>query len=154
MALAPFAAGHSQRALPPEHASVFRPTVRADAIVNREPGAQIAVGVAVASAYNVRLSLDAGAGGFHRPEGWSPTGRLDVIARVLSDPFRKSRWALSAGGGIGHLIERGARPRTVAIVTVGVDGPSDGAWVPGVECGLGGGFRIGVTFRRAPLGQR
>ena len=154
LSLAPFSSGTAQRTVAPQRASAFRPAIRADAIIDRNAGGQIALGVAVATAYNVRLGLDAGAGGVHRAAGWVPTGRLDLIARVLSDPFRQSRWALSAGGGVGQLIGRDARPRTVAIVTLGIDGPSDGAWVPGVEVGLGGGLRVGVTFRRAPLGQR
>ena len=154
LSLAPFATCSAQRTVEPQRASVFRPAIRADAIIDRDAGGQIALGVAVATAYNVRLGLDVGAGDVRRATGWASTGRLDLIARVLSDPFRKSRWALSAGGGIGQLVERDARPRTVAIVTVGVDGPSDGAWVPGVELGLGGGFRVGVTFRRATLGLR
>ena len=154
LSLAPLATGTAQRSVEPQRAAVFRPAIRADAIIDRDQGAQIALGVAVATAYNVRLALDVGAGGVRRETGWASTGRLDLIARALSDPFRRSRWALSAGGGIGQLVERNARPRTIAIVTVGVDGPCDGLWVPGVEVGLGGGFRVGVTFRRAPLGLR
>ena len=154
LSLAPFATGTAQRTVEPQRPSVFRPAIRADALIDRDAGGQVALGVAFATAYNVRLGLDVGAGGFCRTTGWASTGRLDLIARVLSDPFRRSRWALSAGGGIGQLVERDARPRTVAVVAVAVDGPSDGRWVPGVEVGLGGGFRVGVTFRRAPLGLR
>ena len=154
LSLAPFATGTAQRTVEPQRASIFRPAIRADALIDRDAGGQVALGVAFATAYNVRLGLDVGAGGFCRTTGWASTGRLDLIARVLSDPFRRSRWALSAGGGIGQLVERDARPRTVAVVAVAVDGPSDGRWVPGVEVGLGGGFRVGVTFRRAPLGLR
>jgi hypothetical protein len=132
----------------------FRPSFRADAMLGRDPGAQVAVGLGLVGAYNVRLSLDAGAGGVQRPGGWASTGRLDLMGRWLSDPFRQSRWGINAGGGIGQRFEANRAPSTVAIVTLGVEGPSDGTWVPGVEIGLGGGLRAGVTLRRAPIHQR
>ena len=153
-ALLPHLSASAQRASSPAPAGRFRPSVRVDAMLDRDPGAQLAVGVAVAAAYSVRIGLDAGKGGVQRSGGWVPAGRLELLARVLTDPFRKARWALSAGGGIGQHYERNASPRTLAIVTIGVDGPSDGNWVPGVEIGLGGGVRAGVVLRRAPRGQR
>ena len=152
--LLPFQHTGAQRAPSTPAVPRFRPSIRADAILDRDPGAQLAVGVAVAGAYNVRIGLDAGAGGVRRAGGWVSAGRLELLARILTDPFRTTRWALSAGGGIGQHFECKATPRTVAIVTIGVDGPSDGGWVPGVEIGLGGGVRAGVAFRRAPRGQR
>lgn len=132
----------------------FRPAVRVDAILARDPSAQVAAGVAVASAYNVRLELDAGVGGVSRAGGWQRAGRLDLLGRWLADPFRQSRWGLTAGGGIGVLLEESRAPRPVAVVTLGIEGPGDGMWVPGVEAGLGGGARIGLTLRRAPLRRR
>ncbi|MBC7842531.1 MAG: hypothetical protein H7099_09465 [Gemmatimonadaceae bacterium] len=152
--LAPLVPCAAQRVLPPARPMLLRPALRADAIIDRDPGAQFALGLAVASTYNVRLELDAGVGGVSRSAGWVPTGRLDLLARWLSDPFRQSRWGISAGAGIGQRVESERTPATVAIVTLGIEGPSDGTWVPGVEIGLGGGLRAGVTFRRAPLRQR
>lgn len=144
----------AQRALPPAKPMRLRPALRVDALIDRDPGAQFALGLAIASAYNVRLEVDAGVGGVSRLAGWVSAGRLDLLARWLSDPFRQSRWGLSAGAGIGQRLEAHRAPSTVAIVTLGVEGPSDGRWVPGVEIGLGGGFRTGVTLRRAPVRQR
>jgi hypothetical protein len=150
-ALVPAAAGAQQVAA---SASRLNPSVRADAIIDRDPGAQLAVGLALPTAFNVRLVVDVGGGGAQRANGWVAGGRVDLLARVLSDPSRKARWALNAGGGFGERLEQRARPRTVAIVTVGLDGPSDGAWVPGVELGLGGGVRAGLTFRRTSRTRR
>ncbi|MDZ7631250.1 MAG: hypothetical protein U5K74_07860 [Gemmatimonadaceae bacterium] len=132
----------------------WRTTLRADAIIDRDPGAQLGLGLAIPAAYNVRLGVEAGAGGVQRRGGWSPIGRVDLLGRWLSDPFRQSRWAIHAGGGVGVLLEEQRAPRPVAIVTLGVDGPSDGAWVPGVEVGLGGGVRAGLTLRRASRRSR
>ncbi len=144
----------AQRAPFAPPAARFRPAFRADAILDRDPGAQLAAGLVVVAAYNVRLALDAGVGGVQRPAGWQASGRVDLLARWLSDPFRESLWGLNAGGGVGVQLERGGAPRPVAIVTLGVEGPSDGAWVPGVELGLGGGVRVGFTLRRVPLRRR
>ena len=129
------------------------PSVRADLLLDRDVGAQVAVGGAVAAAYNVRLAADAGVGGVRRAARWEPAGRLDLLARWLSDPFRQSRWGINAGGGIGIRVEADRAPRTVAIVTVGVEGRGDGRWVRGVEAGMGGGFRVGLTLRR-PASRR
>lgn len=152
--LAPLTPCLAQRALPPAKPMRLRPALRVDALIDRDPGAQVALGLAIASAYNVRLEVDAGVGGVSRSAGWVAAGRLDLLARVLSDPFRQSRWGLSAGAGIGQRLEAERTASTVAIVTLGVEGPSDGGWVPGVEIGLGGGFRAGLTLRRAPVRQR
>ncbi len=153
MACASIAQG--QRAPAASRPSRFRPEVRADALLARDAVAQVAVGVVAAAAYNLRLALDVGAGGVRDASGGvSAAGRVDLLARWLSDPFRQSKRAVHAGGGVGVLLAQGAAPRPVAIVTVGVEGTSDGPWVPGVELGLGGGVRLGVTLRRAPARQR
>lgn len=140
----------AQRANAGTRPSRVRPEFRVDAILARDAGAQVAGGLVVAPQYNVRLAVNAGVGGVRRPDGGvQPAGRVDLIGRWLTDPFRQSRRAFHAGGGIGLLLEQGAAPRPVAIVTVGVEGRGDGPWVPGVEVGLGGGVRLGVTLRRA-----
>lgn len=129
--------------------AVMQPTFRADVIAANDPSVMAAAGVQVAGAYNIRLGLEVGAGGVSRAAGWQPAGRADLLLRWLSDPFRASRWGLNAGGGLGVLVERGLAPRPVAIITIGVDGPQRGSWLRGVEVGLGGGVRAGVTLRRA-----
>ncbi len=144
----------AQAALPRPKATSLRPSLRVDALLDRDPGAQVAVGLAIPAAYNVRLAADVGAGGVNRPAGWASSGRVDLLARVLSDPFRQSRWGLNAGGGVGVRVEEHRTGRVVAIVTLGIEGPSDGAWVPGVEVGLGDGVRAGFTLRRAPAQRR
>ncbi len=132
----------------------FRPGVRIDALVDRDPGAQVATGLSVVAAYNTRLSVDVGIGAVQRTSGWRAAGRVDLMARVLADPFREARWGAYAAGGVGLRPESGARPDVVGIIALGVEGPSDGHWVPGVELGLGGGVRMGLTLRRAPLRRR
>ena len=149
------ALAQAQRAQAAPRPARFQPSVRVDAILGQDAIGQVAGGIAIAAAYNVRVGLDAGIGGVRRANGGAQaTGRVDLLARWLTDPFRQSRRALHAGGGLGVLFEQGSAPRPVAIVTLGLDGASDGPWVPGVEIGLGGGFRAGVTLRRASARRR
>lgn len=145
----------AQRAAAPQPPMMrARPTLRLDAIVDRDARVQAAAGVALRAAYNVRLAVDAGAGAIRRDGVWQPAGRVDLLVRWLTDPFRERRLGLHAGGGIGLQLERSRVPRPVAIVTVGVEASGDGTWVRGVEVGLGGGVRVGMSLRRAPRGQR
>jgi hypothetical protein len=149
------ALAHAQRAQAATRAAKFQPSVRMDAILGHDAIGQVAGGIAIAPAYNLRVGLDAGIGAARRASGGAQAaGRIDLLARWLTDPFRQSRRALHAGGGLGVLLEQGAAPRPVAIVTLGLEGASDGPWVPGVEIGLGGGFRAGVTLRRASARRR
>jgi hypothetical protein len=153
--LALFAAElHAQRALVPQRRSVVQPAIRADVIIDRDVAAQLAAGIAVAAAYNVRIALDIGAGAVWRDGEMRPAGRGDVLLRWLSDPFRQSHWGLSAGGGVGFKVEDQAAPRAVALITLGLEGPARGPFQPGVEVGLGGGVRIGVTLRRSATARR
>jgi len=130
------------------------PLVRLDALVDARPGVQGAVGVTAATAYNTRLDLVAGLGGVSRPTGWELAGRVDLLGRWLSDPYRRSRWALSAGGGVGLLLEQARGPRPVGILAVGLEAPGTGRWLRGAEVALGGGVRVGVTMRRVRPGRR
>jgi hypothetical protein len=145
---------HAQRSQPRVQTARVQPTLRADLILDRDVGAQLAGGMSVAAAHNVRLALDAGAGGVSRASGWQATGRFDALARWLSDPFRQSRWAISGGGGVGLRVAQHASPRAVAVLFAGLDAPARGTWVPGIELGLGGGVRIGMTLRRVTAQRR
>ncbi len=144
----------AQRVIPSERASVLLPAVRTDLFFARDPGAQLALGLIASPAYNVRVQLDVGAGGVARTSGWASAGRAELLLRWVSDPFRRARWALHAGGGVGVAVESSRALRPLGIVTLGVEGPAKGRWLPGVELGLGGGVRAGLTMRRVRPGRR
>lgn len=144
----------AQQVAPRPERAVLYPSLRTDLLIGRDLGAQAAVGAVLVSAYNVRLQADAGYGGVSRDVGWTQTGRIDLVTRWLSDPFRASRWGINLSGGVGLGVEERRRATAVAIVALGVEGPSDGAWVPGVEVGLGGGVRAGFTLRRPGARRR
>lgn len=144
----------AQRVLAAERQPALVPAFRVDAFIGSAVGAQVAAGVIGAPAYNVRLQFDLGAGGVSRASGWEPAGRTEFLFRWMSDPFRRARWAAHAGGGVGLLFERSRVTRPLAIVTMGIEGPVRGRWQPGVEVGLGGGVRAGMTLRRVRPGRR
>jgi hypothetical protein len=69
---------------------------RLDALVAHTTGAEAALGASVPAGLYVRTGLVAGIGaGAHGAEG-----RTDLFSRFSLDPFRQSRWAPYAGGGI------------------------------------------------------
>lgn len=139
--VAPAATRAQQTALRPH------PELRTDAILGTVPAAQGGVGVVFPMGYYVRLTTTV-AGGVSRVDGESVAGgRGDVLLRFLLDPFRESRWGLSAGGGASVRWEdrRGWRP--FLAVVVDLEGPRSGGVSPAVQVGLGGGARVGLALR-------
>jgi len=59
-------------------------------------------------------------------------------------------WEPYIGGGVTVRADGGGPgTRTYLLGIIGMDGPSAGGIAPGVELGLGGGVRLGVTLRWA-----
>lgn len=131
------------------------PLLRTDVLLDRGTTLHAGAGLVVPAGYQARVSLEGGVGATRRDDAWRPSARLDVVARFLVDPFRQLRWAPTVGAGAGMRWERDARPRPVAIVVVGLQGPAEGrTWLRGLEVGLGGGVRIGATLARPRPGRR
>jgi hypothetical protein len=129
---------------------------RLDALVARTAGGEAAIGVSVPAGLYVRTGLVAGAGvGRHGAEG-----RTDLFSRFSLDPFRQSRWAPYAGGGISgrYRDARDGGSRAYLLVFLGVEGPlplgRTSGIVPAFEIGLGGGARFSVILRRGINGRR
>lgn len=139
----------------PLHAQpdAFRPPVqfemRADLLAGPQAGAQLGVGANVAAGSYVRIGMDAAGGASSRDGTAFASGRVDVVARYLLDPFREFRWAPYIGGGFTAQWDRRPARRGDLLVLVGVEGPARAGWLTSVELGLGGGARLGVVLRRA-----
>ena len=129
---------------------------RLDGIFARTPGVEAGLGFTVPNGIYVRSGLVAGVGaGRHGVEG-----RTDFVSRFSLDPFRQSRWAPYAGGGVSgrYRSDLGGGSRGYLMILLGVEGPlplgrTEG-WVPAVEVGLGGGARVAVVMRRAISARR
>ena len=129
---------------------------RVDALVAHTAGVEAGLGLSVPAGLYMRWGLVGGVGaGAHGAEG-----RTDFIARFNLDPFRQSRWAPYAGGGISgrYRTERDGGARGYLLVYLGLEGPlalgSTSGFVPAFELGLGGGARFGVVLRRGINGRR
>jgi hypothetical protein len=122
---------------------------RADMLFGGGTAAQVGGGAQVPLGYYVRLGVTGAAGVTSRDGDSVASGRVDVIARYLLDPFREVAWTPSFGGGLTVRYDDGdARPRTYLAVVLDVEGPRiRRAFSPALQLGLGGGTRIGVALR-------
>lgn len=134
------------QSIPPAYAEY-----RGDAIVGRGTSAQAGLGAVFVMGTYVRTSVDAAGGATWRYDAARASGRADVIARFLLDPFRESRLGFSLGGGVSVPYESGdthVRPLLTAVVDV--EGRLRGGVTPALQVGLGGGTRIGLVLRTSP----
>lgn len=130
------------------------PQVRVDGIFERGSTAQLGAGSVIPFGYYVRLGVTA-AGGVTRRDGLTlGSGRVDVIARYLLDPFRETRHALSLGGGVSFAGDAARRTRPYLVIVADLEGRQHGGWTPAVQLGLGGGARLGLVFRRSKSANR
>lgn len=138
----------------PEPARVA-PELRADAVLSDQSAVHVGAGVQIPIGYYVRIGV-VGAGGVRgsRVSSSGPvvgSGRIDVLARFLLDPFRQSPYGLSLGGGVSFLAQQGDRVRPVLLVAADVEGSGrSGGVVPAIQVGLGSGVRLGIILRRTP----
>ncbi|MDB4883900.1 MAG: hypothetical protein JWL95_2666 [Gemmatimonadetes bacterium] len=121
--------------------------LRADAMGGRRTSVQGGVGVQIPAGPYVRVGVIAGLGA-HTGSPHTGAGRLDVAARFLLDPYRQTRWGLSAGGGVSLRADAGEKIRPKLLVLADLEGPrSTHGFSPAVQLGLGGGVRVGVGLR-------
>ena len=100
----------------------------------------------IPAGYYTRVGIIAAVGS--RVDSAAVTGRVDVIARFLLDPFRQSRWGLSAGGGLTLGAEQGDRVRPALVAVIDLEGPRTAyRFSPAIQVGLGNGTRVGVVLR-------
>jgi len=121
---------------------------RADAIVGDGTAVQGGAGIVFPAGIYMRVNVD-GAAGTRFREGESRTsGRVDLIARFLLDPFRETPIGLSLGGGVTVPYtdgETGVQPYLTAVIDI--EGSRHGRFTPALQIGLGGGARVGIVLR-------
>jgi hypothetical protein len=121
--------------------------LRADVIAGRGTAAQVGVGGGLPLGYYVRASLLGAGGPTWRDGKVVASGRVDVLARFLLDPFREMRWGLSFGGGVSVPVVSERRSRPYLTVVTDIEGPRRGGYSPAIQLGLGGGARVGLILR-------
>jgi hypothetical protein len=123
---------------------------RVDVIMGRGTTASLGGGVQLPLGYYVRLGVIGAAGFTWRDSTTATSGRFDVVARYLLDPFREISWAPSLGGGVSvFFVDGEPRPQAYLTMVADVEGPrmQRGSLSPAVQVGLGGGTRISVALR-------
>jgi hypothetical protein len=133
-----------------------RPELKIEGTTGRPHAVQLIAGVAIPLGNYVRLGLGAG-GGVARGDGDDPaigSARGDVAIRFLLDPYRESRWGLSAGGGLTVRHEPGHGTRGFLAILLDIEAPPSGRIVPALQLGLGGGSRVGIVLRGTREGRR
>lgn len=134
----------------------FQSEGRLDVIAAHTTAVQAGYGLSVLAGTYVRTGLVVGAGAGRN--GFD--ARTDLITRFSFDPFRQSRWAPYAGGGVSGRFRPTADGGTNAylLVFLGLEGPlprgQSSGIVPAFELGLGGGARFGVILRRGITARR
>jgi hypothetical protein len=124
---------------------------RADAIIGRGTSAQAGLGAVFLMGTYVRTTVDAAGGATWRDDVTHASGRADVIARFLLDPFREARLGLSLGGGVSVPYASGdAHVRPFLTAVIDVEGRIRANVTPALQVGLGGGTRIGLALRTSP----
>ncbi len=127
----------------------IQPEVRVDAIaIGSRFAMQLGGGVQVPLGYYTRVGVIAAAGADLARFEQDASGRLDVVARFLFDPFRQSRWGVSAGGGVGLRARARDHVRPYLVAVADVEGPrSVHGLSPAFQLGIGGGVRVGAALR-------
>ena len=125
------------------------PELRLDAIFRRDTTAvEAGAGVELPAGYYTRIGIIA-AGGAQFSGGTSAaTGRIDVIARFLLDPFRQQAGGLSLGGGLSVRAREHDRVRPYMLAVIDYEGAIWSSGIaPALQVGLGGGVRVGGALR-------
>ena len=144
------------------------PEVRLDATFGRNGAAELGAGVQFPAGVYSRVGVIAAAG-YLRPFRTDSyyaandyptgrdrfTGRLDVLARFLLDPYRQSALGLSAGAGLTLRAIPDDRVRPRLLVAIDVEGRRRAnGLVPALQIGLGDGLRVSGVLRRGSLRAR
>ena len=126
------------------------PEARVDAIIAETSAVHAGVGVSVSAGTYLRSGVVAALGASR--DGLS--GRVDLLNRFHLDPFRESRWAPYAGGGLTARFDNGSKSRVYLLIVLGIDGPAKRGLTTSFEAGFGGGGRIGFVIRRTSAERR
>lgn len=137
------------------------PVGRVDLIIGNPAAVQAGLGFTYGVGDEFRLGATAAVGGSSR----GLSGRADVFGQFSLDPYGRGsgRWRPYIGGGLTVRLDQvnpgtggregggrdgGGGGHAYLLAFIGAEGPRTGRFSPGVELGLGGGVRLGVTLRR------
>jgi hypothetical protein len=124
------------------------PELRVDVLDGRGTAVQGGAGIQIPMGVYVRLGVIGGLGTRWIDDEARLDGRVDVLTRFLLDPFRQSRWGLSAGAGVSVHATSGENVQPDLLVAVDLEGPRNShGFSPAFQVGFGGGLRGGIGLR-------
>lgn len=134
----------------------MKPEIRLDvASLGNRVAFQAGGGIQIPMGYYTRIGVIGAAGADVERFVQDASGRLEVVGRFLFDPFRQSRWGLSAGAGVSLRVRARDRVRPYLVSVVDLEGPLSARGVsPAFQLGIGGGVRLGVALRRGAKSSR
>jgi len=132
-----------------------KPELRADVIFGSEPALEIGGGIQLPLGNYVRVGATGALGTALGAGPRTRTGRADLLARFLLDPYRQSTFGLSAGGGVSARFGQGRPVTPLLLLALEVEGRRTArGWSPALQLGLGGGTRVGLVVRRGEARAR
>ena len=129
--------------------------LRGDAIFGDGTALQGGGGIVLPAGIYARVNIDGAVGTRFRDGEARTSGRADLIARFLLDPFREMPVGLSLGGGVTVPYtdgDTGVQPYLTAVIDI--EGRRRGRFTPALQIGLGGGTRLGVVLRTSTRAWR
>lgn len=128
-------------------AQTIQPELRAEVIHATSSVWHLGAGLTQRLGHYARVSL---VGSYGIADDTSSAGewRGDLFARLTLDPFRRSRFGFSFGGGLT------VRHRPWLLAVAELEGPEWRGITLAAQGGLGGGYRAGLVLRRAARGRR
>ncbi len=128
--------------------------LRGDVFLAPTNSALLGVGEQFPLGYYTRFGLDLTGGVAWEDDASFATARVDAIMRFLLDPFRETKWALSAGAGVTVRYVAPDAWRPFLALVLDVEGKRTGPFTPAFQLGLGGGVRLGVVLRGSARAYR
>jgi hypothetical protein len=137
-------------------AATVAPELRIDGLAaDRQTGIQIGGGLQIPAGLYTRIGMIAAIGPEVVDGGTRLSGRFDVLARFLFDPFRQNSWGLSAGAGVSLRAVMSDNMRPLLLAAIDLEGPLSARGIsPAFQLGLGGGVRLGAVMRWGARGSR
>ena len=132
-----------------------QPELRADVIFGSEPALEVGGGLQLPLGNYVRVGATGALGTALGSGPRTRTGRADMLARFLLDPYRQNRFGLSAGGGVSARFGQGRPVTPLLLLALEVEGRRMArGWSPALQVGLGGGTRLGLVLRQGEARAR
>lgn len=124
--------------------------LRAVVPVGDDPELQVGPGLSLRAGWYVRAAVAVMGGAVRQDSATVGLARVEAALRFHLDPFFQGRGIYGGAGFSQRFLGAGqGADDPVLLLILGLEGPRSRAGVWAVEAGVGGGLRLGVTWRQA-----